>query len=58
MARRALEARVRGETPPDVAGGGHLDLPLGAFVTVHRQGDLRGCLGRLDVQAPLSLTVA
>jgi AmmeMemoRadiSam system protein A len=58
LARRALEARVRGDAPPPRDTGGHLDLPLGAFVTIHRRGDLRGCLGRLDVQAPLSLTVA
>jgi AmmeMemoRadiSam system protein A len=49
---------VRGAAPPQRPTGGHLDLPLGAFVTIHRRGDLRGCLGRLDVQAPLSVTVA
>ncbi len=58
LARQALEARVRGQRPPSAeAGGGALDLPRGAFVTIHRHGDLRGCLGRLGVQAPLLVTV-
>jgi AmmeMemoRadiSam system protein A len=58
LARRALEARVRGEAPPAPDAGGALDLPRGAFVTLHHRGNLRGCLGRLDVRAPLSLTIA
>jgi AmmeMemoRadiSam system protein A len=58
LARAALEARVRGESAPPPEHGGALDEPLGAFVTVHRSGELRGCLGRLDVDAPLGETVA
>src|SRR4051812_20320783 len=58
LARRAFEARVRGEPPPGPLAGGALEDARGAFVTLHRRGELRGCLGRLDVDAPLSLTVA
>lgn len=58
LARRALEARVRREPPPLPDRGGALDWPRGAFVTIHRHGDLRGCLGRLDTDAPLADTVA
>ncbi len=58
LARRALEARVRGEPAPPRANGGALDAPLGAFVSIHNGEELRGCLGRLEVAAPLADTVA
>ena len=57
LARRALEARVRGHAAPSREPGGAFDAPLGAFVTLHHRGDLRGCLGRIDVDAPLGETV-
>lgn len=56
LARHALEARVRREPPPHPPAGLPFDLPRGAFVSIHRGGDLRGCLGRLD-PAPLSETI-
>src|ERR671930_1556937 len=58
LARRALEARVRRQSPPSVPRGGSLDWPCGAFVTIHHRGTLRGCLGRIDVDVPLAETVA
>lgn len=58
LARRALEARVRRQPPPETARGGALDAPASAFVTIHNRGELRGCLGRLDTRAPLGDTVA
>jgi AmmeMemoRadiSam system protein A len=58
LARQALEARVRHETPPCCERGGALDEPLGAFVSIHNEDELRGCLGRLDVNRPLAETVA
>jgi AmmeMemoRadiSam system protein A len=58
LARRALEARVRRLPPPEPEGGGALDRPANAFVTIHNRGELRGCLGRLDARAPLADTVA
>jgi AmmeMemoRadiSam system protein A len=58
LARHALEAHVRREAPPARARGGALDEPLGAFVSIHKDHELRGCLGRLDVDAPLAETVA
>jgi len=48
LARHALESRVRRQPPPSSPQGGIFDLPRGAFVTIHRHGDLRGCLGRLE----------
>jgi AmmeMemoRadiSam system protein A len=58
VARSALEARVRGQAPTEPEGGGGLNLLCGAFVSLHRRGALRGCLGRLDCDAPLVVTVA
>lgn len=57
LARRALEARVQGAAAPPREHGGELEAPLGAFVTLHHRGDLRGCLGRIAVDAPLGETV-
>jgi AmmeMemoRadiSam system protein A len=57
VARLALEARVRRTPPPVPDGGGGLNLRCGAFVSLHRQGTLRGCLGRVDGEAPLVVTV-
>lgn len=48
LARRCLEARVRREPPPAIERGGGLDHQMGAFVTIHTRGELRGCLGRLE----------
>ena len=56
LARQALEARVRGQAMPRPPDGGAFDLPRGAFVTIHRHGALRGCLGQLEPRQ-LSATV-
>jgi AmmeMemoRadiSam system protein A len=58
LARNALEARVRRERCPAAVWVGALALPRAAFVSIHRDGDLRGCLGRLRVDRPLGETVA
>ena len=57
LARQALEARVAGLHPPDVACTGPLALRCGAFVSIHSGEDLRGCLGRLAVDSPLGMTI-
>jgi AmmeMemoRadiSam system protein A len=57
LARRALEARVRRHRPPAVECTGALALRRAAFVSIHRRGDLRGCLGRLTLEAPLGRTI-
>lgn len=58
-ARAAMEAAVRGEAPPDT----HTDDPAlleerGAFVTLKREGQLRGCLGYVEGIMPLIEAVA
>jgi len=52
LARRALEARVRGTVPPDVEINPD-DVRSGAFVSIFSRGELRGCLGRLTANLPL-----
>ncbi len=58
VARAHLEARVRGEAPPRLPAHPGLSRPGGAFVTITRGEDLRGCLGRIEPDQPLVLTVA
>jgi AmmeMemoRadiSam system protein A len=58
LARRVLNAGVRGEPLPAPECGGVLDDHCAAFVSIHKQGDLRGCLGRLDAGWPLSRLIA
>ena len=58
LARRALEARIRRQPPPTVERGGALEWQRGAFVTIHFRGDLRGCLGHIETEAPLADTIA
>lgn len=56
LARRALEASVRsGELPDlDVTGLPPLSaLPRGCFVTLTKQGRLRGCIGNVLPRVPL-----
>jgi len=36
---------------------GALQAPCGAFVTLHKNGDLRGCIGRMTSNSPLLETV-
>ncbi len=36
----------------------NLKAPCGAFVTLHKQGTLRGCIGTFEADQPLYLTVA
>jgi AmmeMemoRadiSam system protein A len=57
LARSALEARVRGGGEAvSVEDDEH--VPAGAFVSIHRHGALRGCLGRLDCEWSLNRVVA
>ncbi|HET6427603.1 MAG TPA: AmmeMemoRadiSam system protein A [Phycisphaerae bacterium] len=46
LARRAVEAQVRGQAPPKVEGPGELlRRKRGCFVTLTNGGRLRGCIG-------------
>jgi AmmeMemoRadiSam system protein A len=56
LARAAVHAQVSGGPLPSVA----IDLPdaTGAFVTLKRAGQLRGCLGTLECRRSLAEEVA
>ena len=57
LARRAIEAGVRGENPPDLDPAAltpALEAPGASFVTLTVRGDLRGCIGALEPYQPLA----
>ncbi|HZR24803.1 MAG TPA: AmmeMemoRadiSam system protein A [Vicinamibacterales bacterium] len=58
IAREAIAAHVR-STPAAVHNvEGALARPGGAFVTIHRHGDLRGCIGHIQASEPIGRVVA
>jgi len=56
IAREAITAKLNGSKPATVEEGKltpRLREPLGAFVTLTKEGDLRGCIGRFTSTDPL-----
>ncbi|TNF22743.1 MAG: AmmeMemoRadiSam system protein A [Deltaproteobacteria bacterium] len=59
IAREAILSKVsRGTVPEFVADDPELQLPSGAFVSLHIDGRLRGCIGTLYPEQPLVEAVA
>jgi AmmeMemoRadiSam system protein A len=60
VARAALVAAVagRGAALPDLAPWPRLREPGASFVTLHRDGELRGCIGSIEPRRPLADDVA
>jgi hypothetical protein len=59
IARASMEAAVRGESPPEFeAATPLLGEKRGAFVTLNKEGHLRGCIGHIRGIEPLFSTVA
>ena len=61
LARRTVQAAARGEALPDPASAGLsklCDQPKGCFVTLNRDGRLRGCIGNILPQPDRSLGLA
>jgi AmmeMemoRadiSam system protein A len=58
IARAAISARVRGEPYSPPPSEGALAERAGAFVSVHRGGELRGCIGYVEADRPLVEVVA
>ena len=58
VARSAILHRLGLGPPPEIPGSGALAEPRGAFVTLHRDGALRGCIGRFDPAGSIARTVA
>ena len=57
MARETIAAHVCG-TPAHVPGVSRvLERPGGAFVTLHKRGQLRGCIGHIEPTEPLGSVV-
>ena len=58
LAREAISAHV-GVVPAHVpVKSAVLDRLVGAFVTLHNHGDLRGCIGHIEPTEPLGSVVA
>lgn len=59
IAREAIFNRLsRGSVPPFAATEPELDAPAGAFVSLHLDEQLRGCIGNLHGDRPLHEVVA
>jgi AmmeMemoRadiSam system protein A len=60
IARAVIEAAAKGEPEPDHHVDDHPKLRqhLGAFVTLHKSGQLRGCIGRFLPDEPVWQVVA
>lgn len=57
IARDAVRAGVTGHEP-DVPPAGEFPEATGAFVTLKKHGELRGCIGTLECRGPLAEEVA
>jgi AmmeMemoRadiSam system protein A len=57
VAREAIAAHVGAAPAPVHGDGGVLARPGGAFVTLHKRGDLRGCIGHVEAIEPLGTVV-
>jgi AmmeMemoRadiSam system protein A len=59
LARAAVEAAVRHQAAPDGNGAPEsLRISTGVFVSVHRDGELRGCVGYVEPRWLIPETVA
>ena len=57
-ARRAIAEATAGREPIAPPAEGVFARRAGAFVSLHRHGDLRGCIGRIDDAAPLAQVIS
>jgi AmmeMemoRadiSam system protein A len=60
LARAAIAAHLRGEPPPRLASdrAETFGQPRGVFVTLTKDGSLRGCIGTLSPEGDLSRVVS
>src|SRR5215470_14960174 len=58
LARQAVAAHVSHQPMPLTELAGIYARPGGAFVTIHRRGDLRGCIGHIEPGEPLGEVIA
>jgi len=57
LAREAITAHVEAGPPPNPGLAGILARPGGAFVSLHKHGELRGCIGHIEPNEPLGRVV-
>ena len=57
IARDSIEAHLVEKPAPALEASPALCEPRGAFVSLHRQGQLRGCIGYLEAVKPLGQAV-
>ncbi|MFA6636847.1 MAG: AmmeMemoRadiSam system protein B [Candidatus Omnitrophota bacterium] len=58
IARNAINYYLKtGRKPEVVVDDDNLNLELGGFVTLHKSGSLRGCIGRMQGEGPFYRTV-
>ena len=60
VARLTIEKFIKEKTVPKIDASGfseNLKTPCGAFVTLHKNGNLRGCIGNFSPDEPLYLVV-
>lgn len=61
LVRETIKAELQSEKIPPIPPGklnGAIDQKLGCFVTLHKQGHLRGCIGLFSANQPLYKTVS
>jgi AmmeMemoRadiSam system protein A len=58
IARDAIVAHVTGSPGPTLAGCDAANRRGAAFVTIHRNGELRGCIGHVEAAELLGRTIA
>ncbi len=59
IARRAIKESIKGKPYyPAASFGDNLMKPAGAFVTLKKNGELRGCIGLIEAKFPLFEVVA
>lgn len=58
IAREAITAHVSGVPSPTPEPSAVTARPVGAFVTLHNHGELRGCIGHVEADEPLGPLVA
>lgn len=58
IAQTAIRAKLNGQNPPEIqATTETLNENRGAFVSLHRHGNLRGCIGYIRAEKPLYKTI-
>jgi AmmeMemoRadiSam system protein A len=58
LARDAITALVTGAAAPEAELAGAASRLAGVFVSLHKHGDLRGCIGHVEPDQPLARAVA